>query len=124
MTAQFLKPGLRIEPASEFDDGRWRLTAPLQYYSDVLGGITLEIPAGFVTDFASVPRIPVVYELCGATSAEASVVHDYLYTTKAFPRALCDDVLREASAITGVPAWRRNLMWAGVRLFGGSHWKS
>jgi hypothetical protein len=31
-------------------------------------------------------------------------------------------VLREASAVTGVPAWRRWLMWAGVRLGGGSHW--
>jgi len=25
-------------------------------------------------------------------------------------------VLREASAVTGVPAWRRWLMWVGVRI--------
>lgn len=122
MTAAF-RSKLAVEPASEFDDGRWRVTSPLLYYSDVLADL-VTVPAGFVTDFASVPRIPVVYELCGATSAEASVVHDYLYTTKLYRRELCDDVLREASAITGVPAWRRNLMWAGVRLFGGSHWKN
>jgi hypothetical protein len=30
--------------------------------------------------------------------------------------------LREASAVTQVPAWRRWIMWAGVRVFGGSHW--
>lgn len=121
MTAKFLS-SLQVEPASEYDDGRWRLVCSLSYYSDVLGALVM-VPPGFVTDFASVPRIPVVYELCGGTSAEAAVIHDYLYTIKVYPRAMCDSVLREASALTGVPAWRRELMWAGVRLFGGSHWK-
>ena len=36
--------------------------------------------------------------------------------------ALADRVLREASAATCVPAWRRWLMYWGVRLGGASHW--
>lgn len=112
---------LKVEPASEFDDGRWRLVAPLVYYTDVLGR-ELTVPEGFVTDFASVPRIPIVYELCGDTSSEASAVHDFLYTTHPCVRSQADAILYEASAITGVPLWRRFVMWLGVRLFGWSHW--
>ena len=40
----------------------------------------------------------------------------------AVDRETADAVLREASAVTGVPAWRRAIMWAAVRAFGGSHW--
>jgi hypothetical protein len=77
-----------------------------------------------MTDLASVPRIPIAYLLAGGTSNEASVVHDFLYATRPVTRAIADAVLREASAVTGVPKWRRWLMWAGVRIGGGSHWES
>lgn len=113
---------LQVENASTFDDGRWRLTAPLVYQSDVAGQ-TFTVPVGFVTDFASVPRIVVVYELCGDTSSEAAAVHDFLYTAPhPVPRAVADAVLKEASAVTGVAGWRRWMMWAGVRMGGASHW--
>lgn len=114
---------LQMENATGQDDGRWRLTSPLVYQSDV-ANMTFTVPAGFITDLASVPRIPIAYLLTGGTSNEASVVHDFIYSTHPVPRNIADDVLREASAVTGVPAWRRELMWAGVRVFGGSHWNS
>lgn len=107
--------------ADNYDDGQWVLAQPLVYQSDV-AGITITVPAGFQTDLASVPRLPVIYLLCGDTSTAAAVVHDYLYGSNLVDRATADAVLREASAVTGVPAWRRGLMWAGVRLFGASHW--
>ena len=100
----------------------WRLNEPVVYQSDVAGQ-TFTVPAGFVTDLASVPRLPLVYLLAGGTANEASVVHDWLYSTHVVPRAVADAVLREASAVTGVPAWRRWLMCAGVRIGGGGkHW--
>lgn len=102
-------------------DAMWILTEPLVYESVTLGRV-LTVPAGFKTDLASVPRVPILYTLAGGTSDEAAVVHDYLYTVKIVPRGTCDDVFKEASRVTGVPAWRRNLMWIGVRLFGGLHW--
>lgn len=119
--SQFLTD-LKVEPAEPgVDDGNWRLIADLVYQSDVAQQ-TFVVPVGFVTNFASVPRIPVVYELAGDTSSEAATVHDYLYTYHPVTRAVADAVLREASAVTDVPAWRRQLMWAGVRVFGWSHW--
>ncbi|CAG4905923.1 DUF1353 domain-containing protein [Paraburkholderia saeva] len=113
---------LAMENATGLDDGRWVLTAPLIYQSDV-AGTTFTVPVGFETDLASVPRIPLAYWLAGGTSNEASVVHDFLYTTRPVARVLADAVLKEASAVTGVPAWRRWLMWIGVRIGGGSHWR-
>jgi hypothetical protein len=114
---------LVMENATGQDDGKWRLVQPLIYDSDVAGHVIV-VPAGFVTDLASVPRVPIAYMLAGGTSNEASVVHDFLYTQHSVDRATADAVLREASAVTGVPAWRRAIMWAAVRAFGGSHWDS
>jgi hypothetical protein len=118
--AMFLSK-LVIENADSADDGQWLLMRPLRYYSEVVDS-DINVPAGFKTDLASVPRLPVVYLLTGDTSNEAAVVHDYLYAAHLFDRKTADAVLLEASAVTGVPAWRRYLMWAAVRLFGSSHW--
>ncbi|MFM0351455.1 DUF1353 domain-containing protein [Paraburkholderia sp. RL17-347-BIC-D] len=112
---------LQMENATRKDDGHWRVIAPLVYQSDV-AGMTFTVPTGFIIDLASVPRVPIVYLLAGGTSNEASVVHDFIYSTHPLPRNIADAVLREASAVTDVPAWRRWVMWAGVRLGGGSHW--
>jgi hypothetical protein len=118
--SKFLTP-LVMENATPRDDGLWRLTAPLVYQSDV-AKMTFTVPAGFITDLASVPRWPIAYMLAGGTSNEASVVHDFIYSTHPVDRVTADAVLKEASAVTGVPAWRRWMMWAGVRIGGGSHW--
>lgn len=113
---------LCLENADDTDDGQWILTRELIYQSDV-AGCTIIVPSGFRTDLASVPRLPIVFLLTGDTSREAACVHDWLYTSHQVSRAMADAVLREASAATSVPAWRRWLMWAGVRAFGGSHWE-
>jgi hypothetical protein len=112
---------LRIEKADESDDGKWRLTEPLFYESDIAKQ-TIVVPAGFETDFASVPRLPFVFLLAGDCADEAAVIHDYLYSSRMLPRATADAVLREASEVMGVPAWRRWMMWAGVRIGGASHY--
>lgn len=112
---------LVLTEADGLDDGEWLLGADLVYQSDCAGQ-TFTVPKGFKTDLASVPRIPIVYELCGDTSSKAAALHDWLYTAHPVSREMADAVLKEASAITGVPAWRRWLMWAGVRVGGASHW--
>lgn len=113
---------LEVENATGQDDGKWRLTAPLVYQSDV-AGMTFTVPAGTISDFASVPRLPLAYMLFGDRASEASVVHDFLYTSHLVPRSVADAVLREASAVTGVSWFARQSMWLGVRLFGWLHWK-
>ncbi|PUA19564.1 DUF1353 domain-containing protein [Glaciimonas sp. PCH181] len=112
---------LQMENATDMDDGLWVLTAPLFYQSDVAKQ-TFIVPRGFKTDLASVPRLPVVFLLAGATSNEAAALHDFLYSTHPVTRSVADAVLKEASAVTGVPVWRRWLMYIGVRIGGASHW--
>jgi hypothetical protein len=113
---------LDLRDADNTDDGQWILCAPLVYQSDVAGQM-FTVPAGFQTDLASVPRLPLVFLLAGDSARKASVVHDFLYSTHAVTRTVADAVLKEASLLTGVPKWRAWLMWAGVRLGGASHWQ-
>jgi hypothetical protein len=116
---------LRVELVSDAtNDGRgtWRLTSPLVYDSDAAGRVFV-VPAGFETDFASVPRAMFAFVLCGDTAHAASALHDWLYTAHPVTRDVADTVLREAAIASGVPAWRAALLWAGVRVGGGgSHW--
>lgn len=56
----------------------WRLLKPFGYYSAKYN-ITICTPSFFVTDFASVPRLPVAYWIAGGTGNEESVPHDLGY---------------------------------------------
>lgn len=124
MTAAFLS-ALEVECVDDTASsgrGIWRLTAPLRYHSDVLGH-QIEIEAGFLTDYASVPRIPFAYWLFGDTSHRAAVVHDWLF----HHHEICDEatankVLLEAMTVEGIPAWRRAGIYAGVCIGGRAAW--
>lgn len=111
----------RIEDTSRDGRGTWQLLAPLVYESEVAGRLFV-VPEDFVTDLASVPRVPVAYLLTGGLAHGAAVVHDWLYTTHAVDRRTADAVFREAALSLGVSAWQAWLMWVGVRAGGGSSW--
>lgn len=111
---------LILEAADE-DGGKWRVVEPFYYDSDVANRV-ITVPAGFLTDLASTPRIPIIYEVCGNVATKAAVVHDYLYTSGRESRAIADAVLREAAALAGVTWWQRWSMWAGVRIGGAAHY--
>lgn len=108
---------LYLECENDTDNGRWRLTRPLFYASDIAKGVII-VPEGYVTDLASTPRVPVIYLLAGNIAAKAAVIHDYEYSQGRFPRAMCDAIFREASEVTGVSWFRRQLMYIGVRIGG------
>jgi hypothetical protein len=68
------------------------------------GKAAFTVPAGFETDFASVPKTPVAFLLTADSAHEASAVHDWLYSEHAVLRDVADAVLRESSLVSGVPA--------------------
>lgn len=117
---QFLSK-LQVEEIEQRGSGRWRLTRPLLYQSDLVGRLIV-VPEGFVTDFGSVPRLPLAYAWFGNVAQTPATVHDWLYTVQYTSRRTADAVLREAMALTGAPRITRNAWWLGVRLFGASHW--
>lgn len=102
--------------------GSWEIINDLIYDSKVAQQ-TFTVPKGFITDFASVPRFPLIYALFGDTCHPSAALHDYLYSTAIVSRSVADSVLNEASAVLGVWPWRRWSIWLAVRLFGSSHFK-
>lgn len=112
----------------EYIDGhQWRLLENFTWFeSDLDGGTMIDVPAGFVTDFASIPRVlwnwlpPTYY-------AKPAILHDFLYYygkvgDTPVTRAEADKVFRDALGETGVNKARRWLMWMGVRVGGGRAW--
>lgn len=106
---------------------RWMTLAPLVFDSAIVG--RLEVPAEFITDLASVPRLPFVFLLSGDSARGPAVLHDFLYQRQLVDRDVADAVFREAMAahapelgFEAEPAWRRGLMWAGVRVGGWHAW--
>lgn len=126
---KFVTP-LRAEKLSE---RYWKLLEALIYRSDTLEDYILA-RKGFVTNFASVPRLPFMYLLFGGVGDEAATLHDWLYSKEcslSISRAVADKILRgviiECLVKDGMAKWRAVLkayaMWLGVRLGGASHWK-
>jgi hypothetical protein len=99
--AKFIDP-LEIE----YMDGRfWRVTVPFDYAVGAPDGTTvIHVPVGFVTDFASVPKL--FWNLIPPTGwyGKAAVLHDYLYKygwigKLQISRKYADDVLNEAMCV-------------------------
>lgn len=110
-----------LDPDFAGGRGLWELVEELVYESDC-AAMTITVPVGFRTDFASVLRLPVIYLLFGDKAHAPATVHDYLYNTGLVPRKLADDVFSEAMKVsTKLSAVERFLMWSAVRVFGGSH---
>lgn len=80
---------------------------------------TFTVPAGFMTDFASVPRATVWLIPRYGRYTHAAILHDWLIqaeisTGLISPRDV-DGLLRRVLREVGVPPVQRWLMWTGVR---------
>lgn len=74
------------------------------------------VPAGFVTDLASIPRVfQSLIPKVGRHSL-AAIVHDYLCRLDGFDRPLADKIFLEAMKLLGVNRVRRRLMYWAVAL--------
>ena len=106
------------------DDGNGtteRLVVDLIYQSDLLDR-EIRVPAGFVTDYASVPiGLWNILPTVGKTD-RAAIVHDFLYAVNGVSRGVADAVFAEALDVCGVAAWRRRIMYLGVRVGGWKAW--
>jgi hypothetical protein len=110
------------------DRSYWRFLAPFQYVSPKWGPI--DIPKGFVTDFASVP--PKLHSIIDDDSPIIlfpSAPHDFLFTkrksdgtrgwitkTKQLTLTQVNHVLTEAMSFCGAGMLTRNVVFAAVEL--------
>lgn len=102
------------------DSGEWILKDKLTYVTEA--GEVITVPAGFVTDLASIPRafhwlIPV-----NGKHRAAAIIHDYLYVTKDRSRAEADSIFLEAMKSSGVRWSQRQTMYLAVRAGGWAAW--
>lgn len=108
---------LRVEL---LDRKRWLVLEDFEYLDPDHGSI--RVPAGAVTDFASIPRWPMTFALLGQYGHAAAALHDYLYATEALARKAADRVFLNALRSSGHARWRSWLMYAGARIGGGSRY--
>lgn len=105
----------------EYLDGRrWRLLAGFSYSTAIGGGKEIFVPAGFETDFASIPRG--LWNLFPPTGSygKAAVIHDFLYRMWGTSRADADKIFLEGMEVLGVNWVTRRVIYRAVRLFGGT----
>lgn len=107
-------------------DRDWMLLGDLvyRYKCDGLLCMTVTVPKGFVTDLASMPwairwLLPV-----NDRHRPAAVLHDFMYRDQKTTRAEADALFYVAMEECGVPRWKRDLIYAGVRTGGWAAWKS
>jgi hypothetical protein len=86
-------------------------------------GNTVEVPVGFMTDFASIPRPLWAILPRWGKYGNAAVIHDYCYWQQDRSRREADEIFREAMGVLGVSACTRSLMYWSVRLFGYFAWR-
>ena len=98
-------------------DGRnFVLLEPFSYTSQ--GGVTITVPAGSQSDGASTPREIWAFVAPFGTYWKAAYLHDYLYRYTQYPKAFCDDILKEAMECLGVDPIEINAIYNAVALFG------
>lgn len=117
MVAEYLD-SLHVEAIG---GGKFKLLDEFRYYSPVYGG-TIIVPQGFITDFDSVPRLPVVYMAVANVAQRAAVIHDYLYSKQLTSRRLADNVFYEAMRVDSINIFRAYSMWLGLRFAGWKRW--
>jgi hypothetical protein len=110
-----------IEP---FSDGRnWMLQGHLIHrFRDTPH--VLIVPAGFVTDLASVPDIAESLLPRAGEYSNAAIMHDYLYWTQFCTREQADNLMSIAMREAGVAVWKEVLIHSAVRLGGQNAWNA
>lgn len=118
MGAAFLSP-LDVRKVATKPRVRWQLLQPLVFRAEE-GASPYVVPAGFVTDFASVPRWPLAYLVAGDKAHEAATLHDWLYTKRLVTREAADRLFRSAILAMGHSQLLAAAMHAAVRVGGSS----
>jgi hypothetical protein len=120
--SQFTTP-LKVQANN---DGTWTLLEEFEYYmDDDPTKDIIKIDAGFITDFASVPRIFWnIYPPYDPHYGKAAVIHDGLYAAKIFKRSKSDKILKEAMKVLGASWITRHIIWLAVRVGGGHAWET
>lgn len=109
---------------SPLADGRtWVIRSEFGYDVGVEGSEDrIDVPIGFKTDFASVPRLFWALLPKWGKYGNAAVIHDYLYWSQERSRRESDNIFLEAMGVLQVSPLHKNPMYWAVRWFGWWAW--
>jgi hypothetical protein len=85
---------------------------------------SITVPAGFVTDFTSIPRALWPELSPVGEHQRAVIVHDYLYWFQPCEREESDNLLMIAMKQNGMPDLQRGAVFAGVRIGSADVWNA
>lgn len=113
---------------TKISKNRWKIARAFRFYLDDLQHEYIDIPVGFVTDFASVPRI--FWGLFPPATGEyvqAAVVHDYLidhgtinvgsHNLRMVDYKEANEIFNTAMKVLGTPDFQRKCMYGAVVLY-------
>lgn len=125
-------------PSTKAGRSLWAVQRALSYQTGEDPAEVITVPAGFVTDLASIPRAVRSFYPPDGPWVKAAVIHDFLYATKGtgvwgkkhvgitratlYSRVEVDAILREAMTDRGIGTWERNVIWSAVRAGGAGGW--
>lgn len=100
----------------------WRISDPVRmvyrFNGDEQDPLTISVPAGFRTDFATVPRCLWWLFPPQGEYNRAAIIHDYLCVHPEFDRTLADELFRVVLTEIGVKWWVRVCLYRAVRTYG------
>lgn len=119
----------------QHDARRWEILDPFVFRLGSPTGIEyVYVPAGFLTDFASIPRV--LWSLWPPTGAygKAAVVHDALYAwpyvrrvdgpSRRVTKAEADRILLAGMQVLGIGWMTQQVLYRGVQVGGGLAWRA
>ena len=104
------------------DDGKnWIVLHEFRYATKA--GEVITVPAGFITDFASIPKFfRRIAQPATGKHRRAAVIHDWIYRTASvlISRKNADLIFSEIMEVDGTPSWKNTMLYQAVDKFGAS----
>ena len=94
-----------------------------EYRVQVPEGPLIVVPAQFVTDLSSVPRVLWWWAAPHGPYTAAAVVHDWLYASGLYPRRYADNLFYRHMRACGVRRTQARIKYMGVRTGGWVAWR-
>lgn len=109
---------------SPMSDGKtWIIMRPFGYeVGSEESGDSVEVPVGFQTDFASIPRLFWAILPKWGRYGNGAVIHDWLYWEQTRERREADSIFLESMEVLKVGAPVRYVIYWAVRAFGWLAW--
>ena len=101
----------------------FKLLEPFEYHiGEYPSEQIIKVPVGFITDFASIPRIfwPIVSPI--DEYAKAAVIHDWMYKFNYAKKSVCEKIFYEAMTVLEVPQWKKICIYSAVYVGGWYTW--